>query len=366
MINSVATTASMASEQHSLRQRWADLKQQQPKLRTRDAAYRLGVSEAELIASCCSAKDTCTSIRLHNDWNALLSALAEIGTIMALTRNQHVVIEKTGPVEQVEIYQQHGMGSIVGEFIDLRLFLNRWVYAFAVTEETKNGVRHSLQFFDAQGTAIHKIYLVEKSDLSAYQQLLDAHAATDQTSHLSVQAAPLSDPVIPDNEIDSAGLQTSWAEMQDTHEFYGLLRRFKVRRLQALKLVGKEWAYPVRIDAHRLVLETARDIELPIMVFVSSPGTIQIHTGSVHKLATVGEWYNVLDPTFNLHLRETAIANAWVVRKPTVDGYVTGLELFDHKNELITMFFGRRKDGQKESDAWRHILYELPKHRPED
>ena len=42
-----------------------------------------------------------------------------------------------------------------------------------------------------------------------------------------------------------------------------------------------------------------------------------------------GPWLNVLDPTFNLHLREDRIAAAWVVRKPSVNGDIHSLELYD-------------------------------------
>jgi putative hemin transport protein len=31
-------------------------------------------------------------------------------------------------------------------------------------------------------------------------------------------------------------------------------------------------------------------------------------------LKAVGPWYNILDPSFNLHLREDAIDQVWVVR----------------------------------------------------
>ena len=63
----------------------------------------------------------------------------------------------------------------------------------------------------------------------------------------------------------------------------------------------------------------------------------------------------MLDPTFNLHLREDAIASAWVVRKPTRDGDVTSLELFDKDGFCFTLF-GLRKPGKPELEAWRAVL----------
>jgi putative hemin transport protein len=70
----------------------------------------------------------------------------------------------------------------------------------------------------------------------------------------------------------------------------------------------------------------------------------------------MGPWFNVLDDSFNLHLREDRIASAFVVWKPTDDGVVTSLELFDAEGELIASLFGKRKPGQPEDEAWRALV----------
>jgi putative hemin transport protein len=70
-------------------------------------------------------------------------------------------------------------------------------------------------------------------------------------------------------------------------------------------------------------------------------------------------WLNILDQNFNLHLREDHIYDSWVVRKPTDDGIVTSLELFDKAGEVIAMFFGERKPGSPELDSWRGIVEDL-------
>ena len=70
-------------------------------------------------------------------------------------------------------------------------------------------------------------------------------------------------------------------------------------------------------------------------------------------------WLNILDPDFNMHLRTDLIDSAWLVRKPTSDGTVTSIELFDSGKELIAQFFGLRKPGIPESEAWRALLREV-------
>ena len=96
------------------------------------------------------------------------------------------------------------------------------------------------------------------------------------------------------------------------------------------------------------------------MVFVGSPGCLQIHTGPVQALKATPPWYNVLDPDFQLHLNEERIDPAWVVQKPTTDGRVTSLELMDENGDIIARLFGERKSGQPERDDWRSILEALP------
>ena len=112
------------------------------------------------------------------------------------------------------------------------------------------------------------------------------------------------------------------------------------------------------------LLQQAAAAAVPIMVFVGSKGCIQIHSGAVHHIKrrqTPGgaDWINVLDPGFNLHLRRDLITAAWLVRKPTSDGVVTSVELFDASGDVVAMFFGVRKPGELELSAWRDLAESL-------
>jgi putative hemin transport protein len=48
-----------------------------------------------------------------------------------------------------------------------------------------------------------------------------------------------------------------------------------------------------------------------------------------------------------------------VVQKPTADGVVTALELFDAAGNNILLFFGQRKPGIPEQRAWRELIATL-------
>lgn len=337
-----------------IRARYASLKLEQPELRARNAAEILGISEGELVASAIGEG----VIRLIDDLEPILGEAAMLGEVMALTRNEHCVHERKGVYENPG-FHKHGpmkQGLFVNPDIDLRLFLNHWHFSFAVAEDTKSGPRRSLQFFDKAGDAVHKIYITGKSDAPAYEALVDRHRHPEQVPGIAVEAYDQPEPLRPDEQIDWPGFRTTWEGLKDTHDFFPMLRKFKVGREQALRGIGRDFAYEVDNSASRLMLEMARDRECEIMVFVGNRGCIQIHSGTVRKLVEHGSWYNVLDPMFNLHLNEDSIVRTWVTRKPTVDGHVTALEVFDAKGDLIVTFFGKRKPGIPELTLWREII----------
>jgi putative hemin transport protein len=92
------------------------------------------------------------------------------------------------------------------------------------------------------------------------------------------------------------------------------------------------------------------------MIFVGNRGCIQIHSGPIERLLEVPGWFNVVDPTFNLHLREAAVARVFSVRKPTDDGVVTSIEAFDGHDRNILLMFGARKPGTPELEQWRALV----------
>jgi len=341
-----------------LRAKAGQFQRDNPSMRARDLAVALGVSEAELVASRCGDGVT----RLEGDWGDMLRALTPLGEVMALTRNEHCVHEKHGIYDKISIGPGHGL--VLNHDIDLRLFLSHWHFGFAVSEEVKSGLRHSLQVFDIDGTAVHKVYVTGKSDKSAYDAIVTRFRADDQSPELSVTPLPPRRPDRPDGDIDVGNFHRHWRALQDTHDFFGMLSEFGVGRAQAMRLADREFALPVPADTLRRMLTLAAERAVPIMCFVGNPGCIQIHTGPVRTLKAMGPWFNVLDPGFNLHLREDAIAQSWIVRKPTRDGIVTSVELFDAAGFCFAQFFGERKPGKTEREDWRALVSGLEPAQP--
>jgi putative hemin transport protein len=328
------------------------------KLRHRDAAHAVGASEGAAIASAVGRRDGLAAVRLKGPWPELFEQVPALGTVMALTRNDSCVHEKTGVY--ADMSHEGLMGLALGPDIDLRIFYMRWAHAFAVSEPGARGVQRSLQIYDRHGDAIHKVFLREGSDLMAWFGFVDRNTHDDQSPGGSFESEQPPPDTTPDTAVDVGAFQQAWAAMTDTHEFFPLLRKFKLARTQALRLAPSDFACRVETVSARLMLQDAARDGTSIMCFVGNPGMIQIHSGPVARVEIMGDWLNVLDPGFNLHLREDRIAAAWVVKKPTSDGIVTSLELFDANGETIAMFFGERKPGKPELAAWRTLVERLP------
>ncbi|GGH51860.1 hemin-degrading factor [Dyadobacter endophyticus] len=339
--------STLSPERTELKERWADYKLANPKTRIRDAAKALDTSEAELLATGLGENVQL----LDGDFRDLIKEVGSLGHVMALTRNEHVVHERKGVYEKIS-FNNH-VGLVLGEDIDLRLFLGDWKFGFAVSEND----RFSLQFFNSFGEAAHKIYLTEKSNKEAYDALVIKYLAADQDVKLFVneKTEKAAEPEEPAN-LDKAAFQQEWLALKDTHDFFTLLRKYKLSRKQALRNAPEGYAHRIKTESMKPLFDAISETGLPIMVFVSNPNCIQIHTGPISKIFVMGPWLNIMDPEFNLHLREDAIDEAWVVRKPTEDGIVTGIELIDKDGVMFNQFFGKRKPGIPELAEWPALI----------
>ncbi|MGF1533969.1 MAG: hemin-degrading factor [Bernardetiaceae bacterium] len=342
------------SNARSLAQAWQDLQTQTPHVRIRQAAQQLGVSEAELLATTVGQGTT----RLRPDWKTLLKRLPQLGYVMSLTRNEACVLEHKGHFEKVQVFGKgdHQMGLAIGP-IETRIFLNAWHVAFAVEQETADRRLVSLQVFDRAGEAITKIYMQPQSDEAAYEQLVADLRSDDQSTTQHVQPYP--HPSL-DAPQDAEAFLQDWADLKDTHDFFPLLKKHSTHRYQAVRVAEGRFTRSFPISALEPLLAQAAQDKLPIMIFAGNRGNLQIHQDRVRTIRMMQRgdalWLNVLDPEFNMHLRQDLIQDAWVVVKPTEDGHVTAIECYDKDHELIAQFFGLRKPGIPELEAWRDLV----------
>lgn len=350
---------------------WNALKTREPRLQARDAARQLKVSEAELLATGIGT----TVVRLNEADHApreIMRGALDLGKVMALTRNENGVIETTGVAMRIPKQAEKGSadeaerearnlniaGGYLGGPIDLRFQFAKWRYAFAVTQPGRDGaVNRSLQFFDAHGNAVHKLYLRDDANIAVFDKLVADFRNPSQEAQLNVAPAPPKPAEKPDSAIDVKEFQTAWQEMTDVHQFNRIVSEFGLTREHALRLAPGGVAQRIAPQGVRKLLQDAAKQQVALMAFLGNGALTQIHSGKVNKVMAADGWFNVLDPDFNLHLRDSALRSGYVVRRAGV----TSVEFFDDQGELVVTFFGVRERGKPQPQSWLDLAASLPK-----
>lgn len=328
------------------------------RMRTRDAAQRLGVSELELLDAFPEYV-----VPLRPEFNAVFSCLGELGPLLALTRNEEAVLECSGVYAPFAYSEQSSL--VLGDAVDLRLNLRHFAAARLIRPLNTLRVPGGVAFFDASGQAIHKAFFTADTVVDAAEQIESRFAAEQR--HLSVPSRPsrTTAPVRAESggekkSVDARALRAAWAAMRDTHDIVDLLQSFGVSRLQAFEALGRDWAIPAAGDALWRLLTKVSATAFPIMIFVGNRAVTQIYKGPIEKAVLARGWWNVLDGRFNLHVDAGRLGPSWIVRKPVPEGHVTSLEVFNDRGELVLIVFSRRPVAQPEPAAWRELLASLP------
>lgn len=329
-----------------------------PKMRSRDLANQLGIGEAALIAAQGAR-------RIVASPDAIMPSLTSCGPVMGLTRNRSVVHEKVGVYENYHPGDHAAM--VLTADIDLRIFQSHWVHGFAVTTETDNGPRHSVQVFDAAGDAIHKVFSRDGTDMVAFEAMMRNLATGEASDNLELRARAVVE-IAKSDKSKADILRKQWTRMTDTHQFMRLTSKLKMNRLGAYRIVGKPFVKALAPWALNDALIALGQADIEVMVFVGNRGCIQIHTGTINSVKPMGPWQNVIDPLFNLHLRTDHVAEVWAVEKPTKRGLAISIEAFDQYGALILQMFGLRKESDMvdHTEAFRALIGTLPTLHSED
>lgn len=329
---------------------WLQLKQQHPKKYARDIARLMNISEAQLT----HARVGHDAWRLKGETREILAALESVGETKSICRNEYAVHEQVGRYENQHLEGHAGL-ILNPRALDLRLFLNQWAFAFHVREATARGERQSVQFFDHQGDAVLKVYTTDNTDFSAWGQFLAKFIYADNPE-LELKVL---EEVVMTQAPEARQVEAQWRTMRDVHQFFGLLKRHQLTRQQAFRLVADDLAQQVDNTALEQLLQLAKQDQNEIMIFVGNRGCVQIFTGVVEKLMPMDNWINIFNREFTLHLQADTIAESWVTRKPSGDGFVTSLELFAADGTQIAQLYGQRTEGQPEQQQWRTQLEAL-------
>ncbi|WP_404376067.1 ChuX/HutX family heme-like substrate-binding protein [Vreelandella aquamarina] len=345
----------MLSQQTAILDAFDAARAAQPRLPAIDIAERLAISEGELQAA-----------RLGRDvWTlplspqALAAYLPQLGRVKALTRSRLAVLEQTGDYPELSGGAHTGLLLDPGG-LDMRLLYTHWHWACLIrdpasTTSEQTTWRWSVQIFNQHGVAVHKCFALEMPLPRAWGTLA---AMGTQDTPAFTQCMPRTQRPLP----SAPTLAQEWGAMRDVHQFFTLLQRHHLERLEANRLMEGRFTQALPVAALETLLQQASERSLPLMLFVASPGCVQIHTGTLPAPQRARGWLNLFGERFTLHLNDTDIDQLWMVSKPNRDGGVTSVEAFDAQGSLVLQLYAERQEGRAERSEWRQLLNELHRH----
>jgi len=294
---------------------------------------------------------------LDPDPTRLLGVVPDLGPVVAVTENFGARLRCDGTYGAPDIGRHTGI--VIGDNIDLRVFPSGFTSAYATPNDAEP---QALVVLDASGVRSHLIELGPDSNRLAYASAVaslatgDDAPATDDDAFATLASAS-SSPALDDASVDVAAYRQAYAAMTDTHDFFFLLRRFKLEREQGLRLAGFDYARPLGPSAYVALFEDALEHRIPLMLFVASDGMVQIASGPIDEIfRDTAEQFCVRSSRASLALAPDVLARAWAVTKPTSLGNVTSLELYGPHGELALQVFGERHEGNAERTDWHEAV----------
>lgn len=325
----------------------------QPRLPALEIAERLAISEGELQAARLG-RDVWTLPLAPND---LAARLPQLGRVKALTRSRLAVLEQSGDYPELSGGQHTGLLLDPGG-LDLRLLYTHWYWTCLIRDpmpsinEEEAQWRWSLQIFNQHGCAVHKCFALEHPLPRPWGTLA---ALSTRDTPAFTQSMPRLQRPLP----DVPTLASEWGSMRDVHQFFALLQRHHLERIEANQLMEGRYSRSLPVNTLETLLNQASQRALPLMLFVASPGCVQIRTGKLPAPQRARGWLNLFGEQFTLHLDDAAIDQVWQVSKPNRDGGVTSIEAFDAEGSLVLQLYAERQEGRVERREWRQLLDEL-------
>ena len=251
-------------------------------LNNRSIAAQIGMAEAQLVALGCGSASDALTTRLAPQPLEVLQALAALGPVKFVVRNDHAVMERSGGLQDLQDGE-----SILALGPELRLTLSRAqvASAFALREPRPSGTKRSLQLFDPSGETVMKVVCRDEASAFAFEELAERFRHDEQSSP-------------PVRARDNAAM-----------------------------------APPAGLPAPLVdFLHAAAKSGRPLGISVSNRGARLEATTPIHRVkrSSRAPWINVLDPGLDLHLHEARIVLCSDESVPTgrrVDWFADDLSL---------------------------------------
>ena len=259
----------MESKLNILKQEWAELHQnpEHQKIRIKDAADMLNVSEAELLSTTIGENSYFLNIQ---NWEEFFNKISLLGSMMYLVRNDYAVHENNIHINHICI----DSNNIVLSNSCSRITIDQTLieYTFYTSTIIRGDEIYSIHLFDKNGIAIIKIYL-KNDNLNDFKAIKNKYKIN---YNFELQLFKKTNPNIQ-----------------------------KLKKQNTKKILMKPISdNNFSIQKH---LEALAEKKQKIQIKVSNKAATSVYKGTIKNVIHKFGWLNIMDPTFNLHLQDKKI-----------------------------------------------------------
>jgi putative heme degradation protein len=179
-----------------------------------------------------------------------------------------------------------------------------------------------------------------------------ADASLSAALHRRVQ--PRVDAPAHAGEVDRFGLCEAWLQMSTGRDLEGLLDRFGISEIQALRLIGSELARPVSVATVEDVLEACVDYRLPVTVVVEDGGARRTQSGRIFRTYRSDSSLVLIGSRSFVEIRDDLAEWAWIVRRPLRKGMMARLELYSRSGTQLATILGVHEEDAR--IAWAILI----------
>lgn len=302
----------------AIRRRYEQLRSESPTLSAAGIAARIGVTEAELVA----ARVGCCVTRLRPEWRAILTRLGTLGPVKISTKSSLAKLAVVTRYPQTQSSERFLTFS--SETADIRFSLGNVGSGFLLaTPNPRTGKRErALEFFTREGHLAHRIELMPRSNVDAFEEIVEHFVARDNRMDTeAVVPMNLRNPARP--ALDRQAFLDGWAGLKGPADFYELLRRHHLSRVEAIEAVAGVFSKQMELPCFQAYLRGLREGARPSTVMVSNHACAHAFRGMFDDQITFEPDQKIV---------------VWRVDRPSARGTLRSIEVFDGNGREAATF----------------------------
>ena len=293
---------------NNIKSKWNNFnsKENNKKIRIRDVAKKLNVSEAELLST--KVNDDVSYLKIKN-YNLFFKDILNSDKLMFLIRTDNIVHELIVDSSYIDI-KKNSFFDLKQNFPILEFNSKSFSYTFFEKKNHSGKELRSFQIFNKSGHSVLKIYLKGKStyifDRIAKKYTIEYDYIIQKNKHKFF--------------VDSNKIEIFSFFKTD----YNLDAKFALDKQINL---GN--------NTLRYILEKSSAKKVPIQIHAFGNTIIQYYRGKVNNVIDFGPWINIIDKGFNIHIFESKITNAFLNKYTDNNNTLFVINFFDIDNNHV-------------------------------